>query len=165
MHQRDTKQIHTLIVFRWQKQPSWQILWLLWVTEKPLHQSTELCAEVYFLFLLAKITGDSVVCHTKQTFAAVWKNILTCVLVFFFSVFPVGVHTWHEIVSTHPGWLGAAAHSRYITVFICLVIAFSIPAQGQWVRWVCGTSGVNKLYDYREPYSAPLSPLRREYVS
>lgn len=32
------------------------------------------------------------------------------------------------------------------------------------VRWVCGTSRVNKLYDYRETYSAPLSPLRRKYV-
>lgn len=37
------------------------------------------------------------------------------------------------------------AHSKYITVFICLVITFSIVAEGHGVRWVCGTSGVNKL--------------------
>lgn len=41
---------------------------------------------------------------------------------------------------------------------------FSVVVQGQGVRWVCGTSGVNKLYYYRETYSAPFSPLWRVYV-
>lgn len=51
---------------------------------------------------------------------------------------------------------------KYITAFIGLVIAFCVAVQGREVTWVCATSGVNKLY--KDTYSAPLSPLREEYV-
>lgn len=36
--------------------------------------------------------------------------------------------------------------------------------EGHGIRWVCGTSGVNKLHDYIETYSAPLSPSSRRDV-
>ena len=45
--------------------------------------------------------------------------------------------------------------------FIWLVITFPVVVAGHGIRWVCGTSGVSKLYDYVETYSAPLSPSSR----
>lgn len=49
-------------------------------------------------------------------------------------------------------------------MLICLVITFSVVVRGPGVRWVCGTSRVNKFYDCRETYSAPLSNPEGVYV-
>lgn len=96
----------------------------------------------------------------NSTKKKVWSNYITesattervLVLVWVCRNDSLSLHTPHHTVAR---W--AEAQSKYITMFICRVITLSIAVPGQGVRWVCGTSGVNKLLQFAERLTQHLS--------